>query len=373
MLVYNLYRKTSLLILFILILLSISGCYTTPEIMAKRPWYRIISNDEVINIQSTCSIKVAGENTFLLGDDFLINEETKDVLCKILKRRGFVIIDHFGEYRMMFSYMTLKEKYNENISIGTQQFMYRSLTSDYSGYGVNIAIILNQAIIKNQSVEITSEDVIYNHTISLEIYNKTNEIIWKGESNWYSYNLDILDEINLPIKLIISSLPDQQDNIINVNKVNENRTLDYYQVFCDNRWFNCPAIPYRIKFPSLSSSRGVKAHSLPNAIKNPEALEAYLDLVNYAEFALPTGSSNYDDPIDIDLWRKAKLAGKYCLGNDNDPVCIIIELVGHTYGYEIDKCSIVSESEFNDFQVKMNQWKKRLKDFFDFYSEKAPE
>ncbi|MDD5408385.1 MAG: hypothetical protein PHW06_06320, partial [Candidatus Cloacimonas acidaminovorans] len=75
----------------------------------------------------------------------------------------------------------------------------------------------------------------------------------------------------------------------------------------------------------------------------------------------------WDNPLDMNNWRTVYLIGKYYLGNDQNPVNIVVKLKGTPSFYVVSKCNIVTDEEYNSYYQKYNLWINKLTEFFDFF------
>lgn len=231
------------------------------------------------------------------------------------------------------------------------------------GQGVNIAGIINADAIRStlSHQQYYESDIQYIHTINVIIEQNEGNIARESEAMWESENIDILTSISTPLKLIMSQLPFDSTIIQYVPPIKISSVNNYLNLNCKKQKFTCPAIPYTISF-----STDVSANS--NAIKHSYALEAYIDLIENSEFALPMG--NIDDwlnPLNEKIWKELTIGGKYKIGDVSKPVNAIIKLYGTDTGYIVDECNIVNDSEFNKFETNLSNWKNSVKTFFDFY------
>jgi hypothetical protein len=97
-------------------------------------------------------------------------------------------------------------------------------------------------------------------------------------------------------------------------------------------------------------------------------LAAYVDLIQTAEFALPDGDDrDWENPIDVRLWKSVTLGGQYLMGISKKPINVIIKLSGEKNGYYIDNAKVVSDNEYAVFQQKLYRWKKALNNYSDYY------
>ncbi|MEA2103571.1 MAG: hypothetical protein U9P79_02865, partial [Candidatus Cloacimonadota bacterium] len=245
-----------------------------------------------------------------------------------------------------------------------------SLTS--LGLGVSIAqtisALSNKSNVISQNISKTLKS--YTHTISIEIMNTNDELIWQGESTWDSPNINLQSDIKPSIQLIVSNLPENKENLPIVLKVKKEKEENYYNLVCKDKWFSCPALPYKIKFgwrTSANSSQSID-YNIPNCINDPIALAAYVDLIQTAEFALPSGLKDYSNPLNNSLWSKVQLGGIYKFSTGKE-IKILIKLKGEKSGYVVDKSWIASNDEFLQFEKNLKEWRDSLTDYYDIFEE----
>jgi len=206
----------------------------------------------------------------------------------------------------------------------------------------------------------------YTHIISIEVHGKDGVMVWKGESTWDSNELDMIRRIVPAIQLILSDLPSAQGIRPDAPEVKNSHVLNYFKLECEDTWFTCPALPWRIKFERNPSSE--TRTSIPRSIKDPAALAAYVDLIQTAEYVLPDGNEkDWKDPLRISLWENVTLGGQYLLGPDRIPVNIIIKLTGRSNGYYTNECKIATGEEFSRFSGQFSKWRQVLQDYYDVY------
>lgn len=237
-----------------------------------------------------------------------------------------------------------------------------------SGLGVSIARTISALSSRSTTVGTQSAEQIlsYTHTIAIEISSKDGLALWKGESTWDTGDLNILIGIIPALQLILSDLPSDRSVRPEVPEVKDTHINNYFRLMCKDAWFTCPALPYRIYFAEHSQSiAGPKA---PVGINNPNALAAYVDLVQTAEYALPGGDEKaWKNPLELSLWKNVTLGGQYFLGPDKKAVNIIIELTGKSDGYYIEKCKIADDKEYSDFNLRLRMWREALYYYYDVY------
>ena len=104
-------------------------------------------------------------------------------------------------------------------------------------------------------------------------------------------------------------------------------------------------------------------------LQNAYALGAYRDLVQTAEYALPTGGEkSWKDPLKVSLWKRATLAGRYRLGSTDSVVYAMVELTGEAEGYLVTKAWCASEEEWRAYNQRLEAWRRALSRYYDVYS-----
>ncbi len=97
-------------------------------------------------------------------------------------------------------------------------------------------------------------------------------------------------------------------------------------------------------------------------------MACYVDLIQTAEYVLPNGDEiDWKNPLSKSLWEKVTLGGKYLLGPLKTPINAIVELKGRQNGYYINKCKIVDDKEYAEFEVRINKWRDALSNYYDVY------
>ncbi|MFA5834360.1 MAG: hypothetical protein WDA22_12865 [Bacteroidota bacterium] len=357
------------------VLLLIFGCATVPSYRVSQPWFRSLKSNHSIDPSKGIKIEVSGTTIPLLGNEQLTSENLRNSITHLIKRRGFIIENGNYDYLIKLFYKTDrndKMKFSSTISsMNTQAYAIStgSGAGTTSGLGVSIARAIGMLASRSSTVETQSANqrVSYTHTISIELSNREGSILWKGESTWDSEELNLISGIIPALQLIISDLPSDKTVRPEVQEVKDTHVNNYYKLECKDVWFTCPALPYRIMFEdnSMKSSNRI---SIPNGILNQNAFATYVDLIQTAEYALPDGNEkDWNDPLEISLWKKVTLGGQYYLGPEKTPVNIIIKLFGKSDGYYITECKIATENEFSEFNKKLISWREVLTNYYDVY------
>ncbi len=363
------FRRYNLLLLIIGISIFLS-CTQVPKYEIWRPWTRSLSSTEKIVLGKSIKINIEGKTNPLLGKEQILRREMRSILINLLQRRGFKITNQTPDYKLIFSYNTDHEIRSSSsstiLSDNLSAFSFGTLsgTGYSSGLGVSIASAVSKAISQSTlfSKQVKVDRDNYVHTISIDILDKNNKIIWVGDSKWDSRSVDIRTDIFSAIQILLSDLPSDESIFPRVREVKKDYALNYYRIYCWNNWFACPALPYRIYFSDLRGNS-----KIPNSVYNNMAFAAYLDLMQTTEYALPVGIKNAKSPLNRDLWKKVLLGGEYYIGDSNKEYKILIKLKGESSGYIIEKCWIASDEEYQDYQEKIMRWKDFLKDYYNVY------
>ena len=186
----------------------------------------------------------------------------------------------------------------------------------------------------------------------------------KSDVIWHSYKLDILSEIKPALQLAVSHLPIKKDIIQNVREIRKTHVVNYYNFICRGKLFNCPALPHQVSF-----EKNTKDSGFPQSIRNTEALSAYVDLIQTAEYAIPLSSGEITNPLDNTIWQETQIGKKYYLlpGNIKKNVLIHLALDKKNNVYIIEKCLTVSDDKFEEFIIKRDKWKALLKEYYNVY------
>jgi hypothetical protein len=196
-------------------------------------------------------------------------------------------------------------------------------------------------------------------------------VLFRSESTWDSPDFNILRNIVPALQLILSYLPADHTICPYVQEIQMAHVVNYFMLECDDVWFTCPALPYRIMFKKKQINDQGKL-DVPREIKDAYALAAYVDLIETAEYALPSGDEdNWKDPTQLSLWEEVRLGGQYFMGNSRRPVNIIIKLTAKSDSYYITECNVVSDDDFVKFSFEFSKWREALRDYYDVYVSKG--
>jgi len=353
------------------------GCGTVPSIRVSRPWTRSLKSNDSIDTTKAIKVYVSESTSPLLGSEDLVSQKLCFFLTDLLTRRGFTINNNTYDYSVKLSYRTIRND-KMSFSSGSSSANYQTSTV-YMGTGVGatsgLGVSMAQAVGMSASFSsanniLTANQILsYIHTLSIELSNKENTVIWEGESTWDSQELNLLHGIIPAMQLLLSDLPSDETVRPEIQEVKETHVKNYYILECKDYWFTCPALPYPILFDHRKSdSSSPESISVPKSVKNRKAFAAYVDLIQTAEYALPDGGeSKWKEPLDTYLWKKVTLGGQYLLGPQKTPTSILIKLTGETDGYYISECKIATENEFSKFNKKLKKWREMLSDYYNVY------
>jgi len=359
----------------LLLALLLVACATVPSVRVSHPWIRALKTNQAISPKGKLNIVISGTTTPLLGDEQLTRDRLQSALIQLITRRGFTIDSASYDYVMKLYYRTDradKIKCSSEYSLyDTQIFANSALAGTVSshGLGVNVARAISALSTfsyakTTQSSEVTSS---FTHTIAIELTDTDGELLWKGESTWDTEDLNLLNRIIPTLQLILSDLPKDENFHPEIMEVKASHALNYYRLECEDVWFTCPALPYRIFFAENWGGSSYDFEVLTN-IKDKEAFAAYVDLIQTAEFAVPNGTEKeWINPLNLALWEKVTLGGQYYLGPTKMPINIIVRLEGKPDGYYVRECKLVSEEEYKEFQNKLAKWSQILTDFYNVF------
>jgi hypothetical protein len=365
------YFSSYIILLLITSFQFFTGCVTVPTHLIWRPWTRTFESDTTLPLYANLHVDVKGNTLALIGDEKLFQNDLRETVTNLLERRGFRVSNGTADYNLSLNYKTVR---NDKINSYSESSANSKNTSiGYSGYGSNSALgvlvagailgIANQSTATLQNSTETVES--YTHIISMEVYRRDNSLVWEGESAWDSYNLDLSTDINPALQILMSWLPNDNTTIPRVPEVKESKKDNYYNLNCKAKFFSCPALPYRIAFNYYLALIRDKNVESPDYVVDPRAYDAFLDLLQSAEYALPLGADDYSFPLEKGLWTEVEIGGKYYIGKDKQPTNILIRLEGEESGYKIVKCWVAGKDEYGAFESRLFQWRSALNDYYN--------
>ncbi len=284
-----------------LLFLSCAGAQP-PAITAWRPWYRVLTDSlPAVPAGARISIDVTGGTEPLGGDESLYGADLRRTVEGLLTRRGYAVVADSAEFHAKVVYHTREQ---QSLDVETTSSTVSGMSSatyatqSRSWLGVAIASAMYSASMSHAATTTATRIQnrgAYVHALSTEIGNRSGRLVWKGESTWRSTNIDGRSGFQTSLQMTLSSLPKSSAAIPAVKTVRASHVENYKRIYCENRWFDCPALPYRIAFTFMSvpakrpAAWGNTQRDAPTivAFDHSEAIAAYVDLVQTAENALP--------------------------------------------------------------------------------------
>lgn len=364
--------KRTLIYLILFVLVLISGCSVLPNKSIKLPWNRIHESNQEIALNSKMMIEVSGNTLPLLGNESLTQLKIKQLAEGLMERRGFIFDNSDYKYKMKILYNTIKNEKYINIqssSINSGFNNYEALSYNRYGLGTTIASSIRNTnnFLLSSTTNMNFNITQYTHTYAIEIYDNSNELIWKAETDWDSSNLDILAQSVNQLQILFSHLPNS-NKPIRVKSLKESKFKAYFGQFINNKTFSCPALPYQILFKTVYSQNPDANINLIINTGSEKAMFAFIDLLQTAEFCLPNSKEDkWVNPHDERNWHNIILGGKYILDKSNQKINVLIELYSDSNGYNVKRCRIVSDNDFAEYENKIEKWKTALQNFYDFY------
>jgi hypothetical protein len=350
-------------------LISFTSCSVAPTRMIWRPWTRVISLNNALSAGSSISVTVTGKTNPLIGDESLYQSQIKSEFEDLIKRRGFIVSDKGRDYSISVQYETVRRDLTRSeLNISQRNYSIYATktaagtTSKNLGAAVASAIVLAGSSSQSVVNQIQRTEIVYTNVISLECKNVANDLVWKGESTWDSEDLDSREGVAYALRLLVADLPKRGD-VVEVPMVINGRGQDFLRLNAGYRSYSSPALPYKVMF--LDPANNTLSYNFANG--SEPAYAGFIDLVKYAESALPDANMSWKDPINRNLWKTVTLGGMYKIGDATEAVPLMIRLKGlaNGKGYLVSKAWIASAEEFNIYQSSLLSWQARLAEFFN--------
>jgi len=358
-----------------LVLLSLlaASCARVPESGVWRPWRRSLQGEIDLPAGGAVETRVTGVTEPLLGDEQLLSESIRFTLNALLDRRGYAAVDSGGDYVMKLEYETVEREYTQ---LETYSGATMGLSSTYAGVfgayqsswgqGVEIARLAARsiALLSTSDASVVRSASGFRHVLAMLLLDDKGGLLWKGEASWISNSPEIRRGLVTAVQLLLSEFPMHADDAPIVRKLKETHVDAYLKTECIGREFACPALPSPIYFRELSSN----VH-IDDFISDDTALPAIVDLIQTAEFSLPTGRGRYDEPLEPDLWTHAMLGGEYRFSAESTPIKILVKLKGKTTGYAIEDAWVATAEEWKKFKWELENWRMAVAAYFDMYAD----
>jgi len=348
------------------------SCATTPTVHSWRPYTRTFTHEiENIDTDEPLQVQVICDESPFLGSTELIDSEIENLVVALLGDRGIKVDQanrHNYDLRMRYRTEIVNHSSSSTVvgsrTSGVNASLLQTGNATSNTMGIVVASLVTANKVTASSTVVTSNNTkaYYKHTISLEIVDAGESILYKSDVMWETETPDIRSRLTSSLRYILNSIPTGEKPIKRFQRLKINHLHQYFDTNCAYTWFINPVIPYRIKFTHNSDGSVYKS-----ALRNPETLPAVVHLIQSAEVVVPYGYSNYKNITDPRLWSTARLGGIYYLGDDSQPVHIVVDLIGSASGYSISKSWIATREEYAKFNEKREEWETALVEYFDFY------
>ncbi|MCL2127726.1 MAG: hypothetical protein FWH38_05685 [Treponema sp.] len=362
-------KKLQLLVFFVLFVIS---CETAPPVKPIA-WTRTLPEQIEIEAGTTISLFTKGETGPLSGNEKFVAQRLEDYASDLLSRRGYNISDEDFQYKCIINYKT---SMGSRINFRRQSTSYTSSRFSTSNY-----FYLGSSIFSNTTTSTITdvyESAAFLHTISVDIFDENDNLLWSGNTAWESSDLNIISHSYMVFQKLFTVLPKTADFLANIPLVREDRILEYYEHYCKDIWFTSFSLPFPIRFDPLqkvhqnpNDKNSPEITVLPNTISDGQNLAAYIDLIMMSELALPGGTVEEweQNPLSVQLWKEAVLGGRYIIGNDDERKNILIDLriISGGNGYAVNNCRTVTDNEFDQYEKNMAKWESILNEYYVNY------
>lgn len=361
------------------ILLITVGCSTIPDKYFTRPTLKTSIGKKGIRLNQSYTVELGLLDNVIRVEHNLLKNNLIKTIEDNLTRRGFVSNEQDPTYRIKIR-CTIDESEKITSQWYSSSYSYNIYnTPSYWSVGVLNAYQLFTAITFSTSYSGSYSSLnlqtirSYDYKVSVEIL-EDDEIIFHSNGIWASEEYAPESIFLYILKLLFTQLPKDDNYIPKVKSVKETHGNNYYNIYLDNKYLFCPSLPNPViidkatlfgSYPTTDS----KKPSIQSKIENEYAYEAYIDLIENSEICLPVGQDldTIDNPLDINIWTKVKMGGRYHIGNDNAIKYIIIDLVGRDLGYYVKEARVVTKDEYEEYSKALEKWISILDEYYDCF------
>lgn len=336
------------------------GCTTTPNAHAPRPWIDVTPGSVAPATTSVVDIDVTGENHSLLGAEDPRIQQVSNHVARALSARGYQVSASSGDVHAHFIYSTspTTRLFTQN---SASHSAYRFGSATALGLGAYVAQAVHESSSSTTATTQRSEEVaVHQHRLALE-FRADDRVVWTSNAMWESSTPDIQDDLDYALALMVSSLPHNDNELRRSPQLRTSHIETYYKENCEGVQMRSIAIPNYVRFPDRTST------GLPGRIKNPEALPAYVDLIQSADMVVPIGLDVWTNPASPMLWSSLLLGSEFELGPDGDRVYAMIELSGRTSGYLVRKAWLADQEEYTEYLNALDDWRNAVSDYYDWF------
>ncbi|MFZ1728857.1 MAG: hypothetical protein WBQ23_09545 [Bacteroidota bacterium] len=358
---------------------AFSGCMTFPLTEAWRPTVRVVGNSDDLR-PAPYTLRVEMEDSTTAGEGAAIKRQLGTILEDMLLRRGFTRVRESAVYAMTFRYrmgtrrfLDWRTEVNNESSTTTTWKAKAAKTQDSTGKKQDSrskarksdvdTVIIGKTKSTESSSAVTSstEQTRYGFVVTLEAANADSATQWQADVVWESESYDVLKQIFIPLKYMVHELPSVPHPTA-VERVREDRAAMFYDQFCAGRAFSSPAVPYVITFR--------KWDTYGDKIRDVYAMQAYVDLLEYADAALPIQENGmeYSELDKVDIRRRLMLGGEYRIGDAAGPVPVFLTLEDNDMGsYEVIEAHVGTPGEYIYFLARLERWQAAERERYEVF------
>jgi hypothetical protein len=282
----------------------------------------------------------------------------KSRVVDLLTRRGYTISED-ADWKISLKYKTTAQEVLNLESSYYQSYGSTLAGSGSSGFGLGVLWASLRSYARTTTRTSSRLDVSqgtgYDHVIGLELHGPRGDLAWKGDATWRMANMELRNALTTALQMVVSQLPSKKEQAVAVDEVKKTHAAIYYRLRCEGWRFSCPALPSDILFPAMLGD------DLPRGVLNPEALDAYVDLIDTAEYALPLGRKGPK------RWSSVMLGGRYLVGPGKEPVPVLLQLDGMITNYVVKRAYVATPEQFKQYEASLAVWRSELSQYYDVY------
>lgn len=375
-----------------LLMTILPGCATFPPATATRPAYRTAGDARAVAPGSyTLGVRLDDPSTS--GDGAALRADLAAIIDDMLQRRGFTRVGtdaataEAAEYHIGFSYTMTTRHFDEYRSETSEQHttttsweaqermrkererqreedrereMERERERNNErrhGRNRGDSTVIDTVIVGKTENTKTTTTVTTNTELTRHAFVATLEVgdahgaIWQADVRWESESPNVLPRAFHPLKYMLAELP-AVPRPVRVDRVREGMAEAFYRTYCAGRRFASPALAYEISFGEWEQAR--------EAVREPAAFQAYLDLLEYALHVLPV-FPGYTDFSDTDPARRTEsyiLGGEYFIGDAIEAVPVLVTVTDRGAGsYRVTDARVVTRGVYLGFLDDLERWR----------------
>ena len=191
-------------------------------------------------------VSVEGITEPLFGETKLQDKEIRERLEQNLVRRGYVIDKSGYKFHVQFKFRT--ERKDKTVSSSYMSTGSFSGNYNYNATGAASIYGLSAALAQSISAMATSTSTTalsstqtmksYTHAITMDIRDRSGNLVWVGESTWDSPEINFKDDSYVAIQLLIVNLPKKENIYPEIHKLQSEKVENYFNLFEKNFKFS---------------------------------------------------------------------------------------------------------------------------------------